>query len=630
MNVFISWSGKVSKAYALAVNNWLKQAMHKVKPWMSDAEIGPGERWNEKVSSSLKETNFGIICVTSENINAPWILFEAGALAKALNSARVVPLLFGVSNTDLASPLTQFQAVSADKEGFLKLAAALNEELKIKGEELDESILRSLLRKLWPELDRELKRIVSTAGRRTTQLPRTDHDLLSDVLEGVRRLERGAVSDSTAIPSSESEAANWQDYYIRGANLANNLGDPLADIGALRAYSEAIVLAPRDLSPNLRARLYAHRGAILKRLKRLDEAENDISFALARASEQADLNDATYHMSSIKAMNGDRKAAFALLEELVARDGRWLDLVRAREEYFPGLLNDVRFKNLVRSCHKVGKGAKTGRPRTNVKNERKAKLRVTLEEEPTGKQPGGNILTKREPVTIACFNKATTPISQWGVDLDALIAAMQVYVDDHVAPVWGTPAKLIKSRDFVKNAWALIFLDSADNAGAHSYHDLTPDGLPQGKIFVRTTIDSGRSLSGSASHELVEMLVDPAMNRMADGLDSRIQYAYEVADPVEELSFPLNGLKMSDFVYPAYFENFRKPNSVQFDHLKKIRKPFEILPGGSQLIFKNGRWTHIFGSAAKNKRSQKEDLRGQRSERRAYSGSFSRANSVSF
>jgi hypothetical protein len=52
--------------------------------------------------------------------------------------------------------------------------------------------------------------------------------------------------------------------------------------------------------------------------------------------------------------------------------------------------------------------------------------------------------------TIACFNKATIAL---GVDFDALIAAMQIFVDEHVAPVWGTPAKLIKSTDFVKGAW---------------------------------------------------------------------------------------------------------------------------------------------------------------------------------
>jgi len=56
--------------------------------------------------------------------------------------------------------------------------------------------------------------------------------------------------------------------------------------------------------------------------------------------------------------------------------------------------------------------------------------------------------------TIACFNKATVAL---GVNFDALIAAMQVFVDKHVAPVWGTPAKLIKSKGFVKGAWAMVF-----------------------------------------------------------------------------------------------------------------------------------------------------------------------------
>jgi hypothetical protein len=49
--------------------------------------------------------------------------------------------------------------------------------------------------------------------------------------------------------------------------------------------------------------------------------------------------------------------------------------------------------------------------------------------------------------TIACFNKASISL---GVDFDALIAAMQAYVDRYVAPVWGTPAKLVKSKGFKK------------------------------------------------------------------------------------------------------------------------------------------------------------------------------------
>jgi hypothetical protein len=215
--------------------------------------------------------------------------------------------------------------------------------------------------------------------------------------------------------------------------------------------------------------------------------------------------------------------------------------------------------------------------------------------------------------TIACFNQATTPL---GVDFDKLIAAMQAYVDDYVAPVWGTPAKLVKSTDFVKGAWAVVFLDNADQPGALAYHDLTPDGFPLSKVFVKTTLDNNDLVSVSASHELVEMLVDPAINIMTTGPDAKLVYAYESADPVEALSFAVKGIAMSDFVYPSYFEVFRKAGSTRFDHLGKVKKPFQILSGGYQIIFKNGKWTQVAGSAAKKKSFAKEDRRGHRSKSR--------------
>ena len=215
--------------------------------------------------------------------------------------------------------------------------------------------------------------------------------------------------------------------------------------------------------------------------------------------------------------------------------------------------------------------------------------------------------------TIACFNRASTPL---GVDLDALIAAMQTFVDQYVAPVWGTPAKLVKSKDYLKGAWAMVFLDNADQPGALAYHDLTPDGMPQAKVFVRTTLDNHDLVSVSASHELVEMLVDPATNMMTTGPDANTMYAYESADPVEEQSFKVNGIPMTDFVYPAYFESFRKPGSVKFDQMKKVGRPFQILSGGYQIVFKNGKWSQVFGSKSKKKRFAKEDRRGHRSEQR--------------
>ncbi|HKW15430.1 MAG TPA: hypothetical protein VJS69_13160 [Candidatus Krumholzibacteria bacterium] len=229
------------------------------------------------------------------------------------------------------------------------------------------------------------------------------------------------------------------------------------------------------------------------------------------------------------------------------------------------------------------------------------------------KQPVSAAFDQGDVPTIACFNKATIDP---GVNFDALIAALQRYVDTHVAPVWGTPARLVKTKGFVKNAWAMVLLDDADQPGALAYHDLTPDGFPLSKVFVRTTLENQELVSVSASHELVEMLVDPAINLMSTGPDATSMYAYESADPVEALSFQVNGIAMSDFVYPSFFEGFRKRSSTRFDHMNKVKKPFEILSGGYQIIFKDGEWSQIFGSRTKARRFAREDRRGHRSEAR--------------
>jgi hypothetical protein len=216
---------------------------------------------------------------------------------------------------------------------------------------------------------------------------------------------------------------------------------------------------------------------------------------------------------------------------------------------------------------------------------------------------------------IAVFNKAQDPLN---LNLDSFVAALQKFVIDCVAPVWGTPARLAQTKDFKKGAWAVVFLDVADAPGALAYHDLTPDGLPLSKVFVRTITEDDASLTVATSHELVEMLVDPAINMMTTGPDATLAYAYESADPVEAdtFSFKVGGFDMTDFVYPSYFEGFRKAKSTKFDFQGKVTKPFQILAGGYQLVFKNGKWSQV-GSASTLKALAKEDRRGHRSELRS-------------
>jgi hypothetical protein len=198
--------------------------------------------------------------------------------------------------------------------------------------------------------------------------------------------------------------------------------------------------------------------------------------------------------------------------------------------------------------------------------------------------------------SIACVNGAKTPL---GVNWSQLIAALDEYANAIFAPVWGTPAKIIDGgtgTHIPTGCWGMLFLDDADEPGALGYHALTSEGLPLSKVFVKTTVDDGQKVSVTAAHELAEMLVDPGIQLGAIGPDGMTWYAYEMSDAVEREEFTVNGVAMSNFVYPAWFEAFRRPGSVKFDHLGTCRRPFELRPGGYMPVFRNGRWSQIFGS----------------------------------
>lgn len=218
--------------------------------------------------------------------------------------------------------------------------------------------------------------------------------------------------------------------------------------------------------------------------------------------------------------------------------------------------------------------------------------------------------------TIVMINAATVSL---GVDFDKLIAALQKFLDRDFVPVWGYPAKLVKGKSIAPGQWAIVFMDDADEANALGYHDLTKDGQPISKVFVKTTISAGDKVSVTACHELAEMLIDPGCQLWADNGKGSF-YAYEMSDAVEELTYKIDGIDMSDFVYPAFFEGFRKAGSAQFDFLKKVQRPFQTLPGGYQIVVKDGKTSQVFGSTAKARRFKKEDRRMHRSEYRKHAG----------
>lgn len=150
MRIFISWSGSKSKKVADYLSEWLKSLPLAIDPWVSGPAIEPGSRWNKEIDEAMQDTNFGILCITLENQHEPWICFEAGALAKIIKKARVVPYLIDIKPSELKQPLQQFQAAEATKEDTLKLVKTIH---KASGDESrKETDLERAFEKWWPDL----------------------------------------------------------------------------------------------------------------------------------------------------------------------------------------------------------------------------------------------------------------------------------------------------------------------------------------------------------------------------------------------------------------------------------------------------------------------------------------------
>ena len=118
MKIFISWSGDRSRAVAELLRDWIKCVLQATQPWISARDIDRGAIWFSEIGNQLQDCTVGIICITQENKNKPWILFEAGALAKGLTSSRVCTLLVDLTPADLQNPLAQFNHTNNDRDGM--------------------------------------------------------------------------------------------------------------------------------------------------------------------------------------------------------------------------------------------------------------------------------------------------------------------------------------------------------------------------------------------------------------------------------------------------------------------------------------------------------------------------------
>ncbi len=237
MKIFISWSGDRSKALAQAVYDWLPLVLHYTEPWMSDADIEAGERWGQAVAKELEACNYGVICLTRENLSSPWVLFETGALAKLLQTSRVTPLLLDLEFRDLGGPLTQFQAKKADTQGLNDIIQSINRN---SDQAITEARAKQLFEALWPDFEKRVKEIPNPAAP-TKQHTRPQQEILEELVLSIRSLESRFrdLSDDGLRPSARARR-QLQPMLVHEftRKMAGKTGDPIALLVWASAYRD--------------------------------------------------------------------------------------------------------------------------------------------------------------------------------------------------------------------------------------------------------------------------------------------------------------------------------------------------------------------------------------------------------
>ena len=126
MKVFISWSGNTSLKVAQLLREWLPYVVNSIEPYVSSDDIDKGARWSVDIAKELEDSTFGILCVTKDNLEAPWLSFEAGALSKTMEKSFVTPFLFDIKRSEVQGPILQFQSTIFEKEDIKKMVKTLN------------------------------------------------------------------------------------------------------------------------------------------------------------------------------------------------------------------------------------------------------------------------------------------------------------------------------------------------------------------------------------------------------------------------------------------------------------------------------------------------------------------------
>ena len=204
MKVFISWSGGTSRAVAVALSEWFPKVLQGVKPFVSAKDIDKGANWTVVLTEELETSDFGVVCLAADNLQSPWLHYEAGAISKSVSS-RVCPVLFGVEVADVQRPMSQLQITKLDRADMFQLMKSMN---KVSPLPLLDADVQEAVDMWWPSLETKLSKIDAPAARDLEPAPEPPKPevVANEMIEEVLRRMRSLDTRFQAFEDSENQS----------------------------------------------------------------------------------------------------------------------------------------------------------------------------------------------------------------------------------------------------------------------------------------------------------------------------------------------------------------------------------------------------------------------------------------
>lgn len=114
---------------------------------------------------------------------------------------------------------------------------------------------------------------------------------------------------------------NWQLHFAKSVAYANSRKNEITHLKALKSYGETIVYMPKDIDMDLKGRIFTYRGAMFKRLNRLDEAESDLKLGEKLVNSEYEKQDVYYNLACIYAMKKDKEKMLIYIRKLSQKFG---------------------------------------------------------------------------------------------------------------------------------------------------------------------------------------------------------------------------------------------------------------------------------------------------------------------